>query len=96
MGINDLLQEKREDILRIAAKHRVTNLRVFGSVARGQAGPDSDVDFLVQLPQDCSLLDHAGFIVELQDLLGKTVDVIPESGLRPAIREKVLREAVTL
>jgi uncharacterized protein len=96
MDINELLQEKREAILEIAARHGASNVRVFGSVARGEAGSDSDIDFLVDLEPGRSLLDHAALLVDLEDLLGCDVDVVTEWGLRPRMRTDVLREAVRL
>lgn len=96
MGINELLRTKREEILRIAAKHGARNVRIFGSVARGDTGPDSDVDFLIELEPGRSLLDHAALLLELERLLGCKVDVVTERGLRPRIRERVLKEAVPL
>jgi len=96
MGMERLLEEKREEILRIAARHGASNVRVFGSVARGQAGPDSDVDFLVDLEPGRSLFDLGGLLVDLQDLLGRNVDVITERGLRQRIRDRVVKEAMAL
>ncbi len=91
-----LLQEKREDILRIAEKHGAFNVRVFGSVARGEAGPDSDVDFLVELEPTRSLLDLSGLVVDLQSLLGSPVDVAEAEGLHRIVRDRVLKEAKPL
>lgn len=96
MGIQDLLREKRDDILNLAAKRGARNVRVFGSVARGESGPDSDVDFLVELDEKTTLLQHNALIRELGDLLGCKVDVVSERGLRPRIRDRVLREAAPL
>jgi predicted nucleotidyltransferase len=96
MDIKELIKDKREDILRIAKKHGAYNVRVFGSVVRGDAGPSSDVDFLIELEKGRSLFDHAALLVELEDLLGCRVDVVPEKGLKPRIRESVLKEAVSL
>lgn len=96
MGIEELLQEKREEILRIAARHGARNVRVFGSVARGEADEQSDVDFLVEMERGRSLFDLGGLLVDLQDLLGREVDVITVGGLRERMRERVLREAVSL
>ena len=94
MGLEGLLKEKRQEILRIAAKHGARNVRVFGSVARGEADAQSDIDLLVEFEPDRSLLDHAGLWLELQDLLGCKVDVVSEAGVKTRIRERVLREAV--
>jgi len=96
MDINALLQQKRDEILRIAAQHGARNVRVFGSVARGEAGPESDVDFLVELEPGRSLLDHAALLLDLEQLLGRKVDVATERSLKERIRVRVLREAVPL
>jgi len=91
-----LLREKREEILRLAAKHGARNVRVFGSVARGEADEQSDIDLLVEFEPGRSLLDHAGLWLELQDLLGCKVDVVSERGIKARIRERILREAIPL
>lgn len=96
MSIDELLGEKREAILRIASKHGARNVRVFGSVARGEADEKSDVDFLVEMESGRSLLDLGGLLMELRDLLGRDVDVATERGLKPRIRARVLEESVTL
>jgi predicted nucleotidyltransferase len=96
MGINELLKAKREDILRIAAKHGARGVRVFGSVARGEASAGSDVDFLVEFEPGRSLFDHAALLLDLEQLLGREVDVVTNRGLRSRIRERVLAEAVPL
>jgi predicted nucleotidyltransferase len=95
-NINDLLKSKREEILRLAAKRGARNVRIFGSVARGQARPDSDIDFLVDLELGRSLLDLGGLLNDLQKLLGRPVDVVTESGLRERIRKRVLKDAILL
>jgi predicted nucleotidyltransferase len=96
MGIDDLLGARREDVLRLAAKHGARNVRIFGSAARGEADATSDVDFLIELEPGHNLLDMGGLLMDLQSLLGRPVDVISEKGLRPSIRACVLREAVPL
>lgn len=96
MGMDATLKAHRHEILAIAASHGATNVRVFGSVVRGEAGPDSDVDFLVDLERGRSLLDLAKLLVELEQLLNRRVDVVTENGLRPHVREPILREAVAL
>jgi predicted nucleotidyltransferase len=96
MGIEELLKDQREDILRIAAQHGAHNVRVFGSVARGEARPDSDVDLLVELESGRSLLDLGGLLMDLQTLLGRDVDVVTDKGLRDRIRTRVLQEAKPL
>jgi uncharacterized protein len=90
------LREKREEILQVAAKHGARTVRVFGSVARGEADAASDLDFLVEMEPGRSLLDLGGLLMELQDLLGCRVDVVTEKGLRERIRDRVLKEAVAL
>jgi len=96
MGIAEVLRAKREEILRIAAQHGARNVRIFGSVARGEAKLDSDVDVLVDLEPGRSLLDHAALMLELEELLRCKVDVATERGLRARVRDRVLREAVPL
>jgi predicted nucleotidyltransferase len=84
---------KRAEILRVAALHGARNVRVFGSVARGEASAESDLDLLVDFDSGRSLLDHAALQMDLEKLLGRRVDVASERGLRPRVRERVLREA---
>jgi len=96
MSVQDLLKEKREEILRIAAAHGARNVRVFGSVARGDADETSDVDLLVTLEPGTTLLDHAALILELEEVLGRKVDVASDRGLRPRVKERVLGEAMPL
>lgn len=96
MGVKELLQSEREEILRIAAKHGAHNVRVFGSVARGEADEKSDVDFLVEMESGRSLFDLGGLLIDLENLLGRHVDVVTERGLKPRIRTRVLNEAVVL
>jgi predicted nucleotidyltransferase len=94
--LRDLVRDHREEILRLAASHGAHNVRVFGSVARGTERPDSDVDILVDFEAGRSLLDHAGLLVELRDMLGRSVDVVPADSLHWFIREKVLEQAQLL
>ena len=96
MDITQLLEEKRNEILRIANAHHARNLRIFGSVARGENDEASDIDFLAELNAGCGLLHHAALIRELEELLGRKVDVVSDKGLRERIRDRVLREAVPL
>ncbi len=96
MSPNELLHEKREDILRVASKRGAYNIRIFGSVARGEADSKSDIDLLVDLEPGRSLFDLGGLLMDLQDLLGQKVDVVTERGLRERIRERVLKEAIPL
>lgn len=96
MDIERLLNEKRDDIRRIAAKHGAHNVRIFGSVVRGEAGPDSDVDFLIDVGPTTSSWFPAGLILDLEEILGCRVEVVTERALNPHIRDYVLREAVAL
>jgi len=96
MGIDELLKAKREEILRLARQRGAFNVRVFGSVGRGEAGSESDVDFLVELEPDRSLFDLGGLLMDLQELLDRKVDVVTEKGLHWYIRDRVLAEAQPL
>lgn len=96
MSTDELLKEKREEILRIASKHGARNIRVFGSVVRGEARPDSDVDLLVEVGPDRTPLFPGGLIADLEELLGIKVQVVTQEGLHWYIRERVLEEAVPL
>ena len=96
MELSDLLKAQRPAILQLAAQHGASNVRVFGSVARGEAGPESDVDLLVTLADDRSLLDLVGLWQDLEDLLEHKVDVVTDGGLNERMRERVLAEAVAL
>jgi uncharacterized protein len=96
MKIEELIKEKREDILRIAAKYGASNVRIFGSISRGEADDESDLDLLVEMEKGRSLLDHAGLWLKLQELLGCKIDVVSERGIKPRIRDRVLEEAIPL
>ena len=91
-----MLAERRAEILRLAEEYRTEKVRVFGSVARGDNTQLSDVDLLVTSRPGCSLFDLGGMLEDLQDLLGCRVDLVTEDGLKPRLRERVLREAVPL
>jgi len=93
MDAQTLLKNRREEILKIAARNGAVNVRVFGSVVRGENRPDSDIDFLVNLEVGRSLMDLARLLRELNALLGCPVDVVTEAGLRPRIKPQVLKEA---
>jgi len=93
MAIDQLLQAKREEILRIAAQHGARNVRLFGSAARGEVTESSDLDFLVEMEPGRSLLDLAALRNDLIDLLGREVDVVTDDGLYWLLRRKILREA---
>ncbi|MGA2073165.1 MAG: nucleotidyltransferase family protein [Terriglobia bacterium] len=94
MSREELLKEKQREILGLAAKYGARNVRVFGSVARGKADDQSDVDFLVEMEPGRSLLDLGGLQAELEALLGCPVDVVTEKALKPRIRGRILAEAV--
>ena len=94
MTLEHLLKDRRGEILRAARKHGAGNVRVFGSVVRGEADEVSDVDFLVDMEPGRSLLDLGGLQADLQELLGCQVDVVTERGLKARIRARVLHEAV--
>lgn len=90
----DVLREKREQVLAIAAQHGAYNVRIFGSVVRGEDGPESDVDFLVDYdPERVTPWFPGGLLMDLEELLGCRVDVLTEGGISLLIREQVLAEA---
>jgi len=96
MVLRQLIEEKRDEILRLAVKHAAQNVRLFGSVARGEDGPDSDVDFLVEVGPTTSSWFPAGLILDLEQALGRRVEIVTDQGLNPYLRDQVLLEAVPL
>jgi predicted nucleotidyltransferase len=94
--MSPIVQNKRDDILRIATQYGASNVRVFGSVARGEAGPESDIDVLVHLEPGRSLLDIVAIKQELEELLGHKVDVLTEASISPYLRERILTDAIRL
>ena len=96
MTLDELRRSKRDEILRIATKHGACNVRVFGSLARGENSPTSDIDLLVDMDPDRSLMDLGGLLMDLQAMLDTRVDVATEKMLRPKIRERAMRDAVPL
>lgn len=96
LGINDLLTDKRDRIIQLAARYGASNIRVYGSVARGEAGADSDVDFLVDFQPDYSLWNRIELMLDLENLLGRKVDISTEKTLHSRIKKRVLREAIRL
>ena len=92
-GLNE---EERAEIRRIAGRYGATNVRLFGSHARGEARRDSDVDLLVRRGPDMSLLDLIGMEQEIENCLGRAVDLLTDSGLSPYLRDRILAEAVAL
>lgn len=95
MSLEDLRRRRRE-VCEVAARRGARNLRVFGSVARGDSQGSSDVDLLVDLEPDRSLLDLGGLLMDLSELLGVEVDVVTEASLKPRVRARVLAEAIAL
>lgn len=96
MDISEELAAKRQEILKIAQDHGARFVRVFGSAARGDAERDSDIDLLVKLDSDRTLLDHAALELELRELLSRKVDVVTEGGLSDRARARILGEAIPL
>lgn len=96
LTLGELLTAKRKEILRIATKYGARNVRVFGSVSRGEADEASDIDFLVEMESGRSLLDLGGLQAELEQSLGRRVDVVTEKGLKVRIRGRVLSEAISV
>ena len=94
--LQEFLTNKREDVLRIAAKHGAYNVRIFGSIARGEATRGSDIDLLIEKGPTTSPWFPAGLVLELEESLGRRVDVVTEKALNPLLRDRVLREAVPL
>ncbi|MGP1383022.1 MAG: nucleotidyltransferase family protein [Thainema sp.] len=97
--VNDLLarlRAQKADLVSIAAQHGASNIRVFGSVVRGEANEQSDIDLLVDLEPGRSLLDHIGLIQDLEDLLGRSVDVATPSALHERIKDRVMQDAIPL
>jgi len=96
MQTKQWMVSRRSEILSLAARHGASNVRVFGSVARGEDDAASDIDILVDLEPGRSLFDLGGLLTDLTALLERDVDVVTEKGLRPALRERVLQEAIAL
>jgi len=94
--MNAAIRDHRDEILRLARAHGARNLQLFGSVARGEERPDSDLDLLVEMEPGRSLLDHIALKQDLEDLLGRDIDVVTEQSLHPRLRDRVLREAIPL
>ena len=94
--VGETIRTERETILRIAAKHGASKVRLIGSVARGEARPQSDIDLLVTWGKGTSLLNQAALMLELEGLLGRRVDIASDGWVKPSIRESVYRDAITL
>ena len=96
MGIDEILKEKREEIVRIARKHGVAKVQVFGSVARGEANESSDIDFLIEVAGPTPPWFPGGLVADLEELLGRRVDVVEPDAIREGMRKRILEEAVLL
>ena len=96
MGINEVLLPRRTAILALASRYGAEHVRVFGSVARGDATDESDVDFVVRMSSGRGLFDLIGFKLDVAELLGRKVDVISERGISPYLRDDILRTAVPI
>jgi len=96
MPISKILTEKREEILRIAMKHGARNLRIFGSYARGEERTDSDIDLLVEMERNRSLLDVIAIKHDLEDLIQRKVDVVTENAISPYLKENILKSAIPI
>ena len=96
MDIEQLTKNRREQIIRIAERHGANNVRIFGSIVRGEATPDSDIDLLVDVGQHRTPFFPGGLIADLQDLLGCKVEIVTRDALHECIRDRVLQEAVPL
>ena len=89
MGIPEIIQDRKKQILALAAKYGASNVRIFGSVANGTADENSDIDFLVDLEKGRSLFDLGGLLMDLQELFNRKVDVVTENGLHWYIKERI-------
>jgi hypothetical protein len=96
MGIDEILKEKREEILRIARKHGVGRISIFGSFARGEATEDSDIDLLIDVQGPTPPWFPGGLVADLEELLGRRVDVVEADAIREGMRARILKEAVLL
>lgn len=96
MITSETIRQKRDEILEIASRYGARDVRIVGSVARGDVTRESDLDLIVRFEPGRSLFDHGGLIVDLEELLGVKVDVISERGMRDRFRDRVLKEAVPL
>lgn len=96
MSLRDIILEKKSDIVQLAKLHGATHVRIFGSTARGEDHPNSDVDFLVEFDEDRSLFDLIRLKAELEQLLDRQVDVVTSESLNSRVRGDVLGEAIPL
>ena len=96
MSVSNTIKSRREEILEIAKKFGAKNIRVFGSMARGEESPESDLDIIVDMEKGSSLLDIIAIKQDIEELLGRKVDIVTEASISPYIRRTILREAVNL
>ena len=96
MTVRELIAEKREDILKIASKHGVAHIRIFGSAARGESREDSDIDFLIEVNGPTTPWFPGSLVADLEKLLGRRVDVVEPEAIREPLRNQILQEAVPL
>lgn len=96
LPLREKIQQQREEIIQVAGRHRAVNIRLFGSVARGDENEASDIDMLVDFLPGASLLDQVALIHDLSDKLQRKVDVVSTRALNPHLREDILKEAVQL
>lgn len=96
LGIDEIIGDKREGILRLAAEHGASNVRVFGSVARGEARPDSDIDLLITFPENRSIFDLVGLWLDMKDLMGRDVSLIADAIDDKRFLNRILKDAVPL
>lgn len=93
MPVISEVKNRREQIISIASRHRINNIKVFGSVVREEETPDSDIDFLVDCKEECSLFDLIAFKDELENVLNRKVDVVTEKSIHWTLKDKILKEA---
>lgn len=96
MITRDDIFHRREEIIALARRHRASNVRLFGSVARGDARATSDVDLIVHFEPGASLLDHGGLVMDLRELLGVDIDIVDDEGMRERFRQSVMKDAVAV